>query len=157
MALTSTWGMLRTRWGNRAGYAGKALLYAMVLVVMTLSTATYARNDIWREEVRLWEDVVRKSPNKARPHYNLGLAYEKKYRYDEAINYGEAISEYQAAIKLNPNYADARNNLAVEYMGLGRNDEAIKELTFLLMIDPDYPMARRFLDSLLKKKPDIQN
>jgi len=181
MALTSTWGLLRTRWGNRAGYAGKALLYAMVLVVMTLSTATYARNDIWREEVRLWEDVVRKSPNKTRPHFNLGRAYQKQRRFEEAIveyrtvvqshsaysvyalNYigvslaeqgriDEAISEYTAALKMVNYVTDIHYNLASAYLAQGRIDEAISEYQAAVKLNPDSDEIHFYLGAAYKQQ-----
>jgi hypothetical protein len=35
---------------------------------------TVTRNVDWKDEVSLWKDTVKKSPNKARPHNNFGLA-----------------------------------------------------------------------------------
>ena len=68
----------------------------------------YARNTVWQDEVALWEDVLKKSPYKARPNYNLGVFYMKQGRLDDAIK------AYQTAIKLKPDYVEAYNN-----MGLG--------------------------------------
>jgi len=181
MALTSTWGLLRTRWGNRAGYAGRALLYAMVLAVMALSAATYARNDIWKEDVSLWEDVVKKSPNKSRPHYNLGRAYQEQRRFEEAIgeyrtvvqshsaysvdalnNIGvslieqgridEAISGYTAALKLNPGDAVVHYNLASAYVIQGRIDEAISEYAAAIKLNPDSAEVHFYLGAAYKKQ-----
>ncbi|MBI4837892.1 MAG: tetratricopeptide repeat protein [Nitrospirae bacterium] len=52
------------------------LLLTAILVVF--SVATYQRNIIWQDKVKLWEDVVRKSPGKARGYFHLGLAYLDK-------------------------------------------------------------------------------
>lgn len=46
----------------------------LVLAVAALGAATYLRNDLWADKIRLWKDVAEKSPNKARAHMNLGLA-----------------------------------------------------------------------------------
>ena len=49
-------------------------LFALVIII--LSGATFARNTVWQSQVSLWEDVVKKSPMKARTYNGLGLAYE---------------------------------------------------------------------------------
>jgi hypothetical protein len=71
-ALTAGTFLLLTRFGQKplpaAGMAGFAI------VISVFSAAAYARNNVWRTETALWQDCVAKSPQKARPHNNLGLA-----------------------------------------------------------------------------------
>lgn len=56
------------------------------LIIIALLMAAYARN-------ALWEDVVRKGPNKARAYHNRGLAHAEKGQYDSAINdYNRSIA-----------------------------------------------------------------
>ncbi|MBI5675808.1 MAG: tetratricopeptide repeat protein [Nitrospirae bacterium] len=180
IALTAAIGAGLARWKDRGIYAKKAAVSVMLLVVIVLSGATYARNTVWQDNMSLWEDAAEKSPNKARPHHNLGLEYAKQKRTDEAIkefeisvmlkpdyvdahyNLGiayidkgrvdDAINEYQTVIKLKPDYVKAHNNLGLVYIDKGRVDDAIKEFQTILEISPDdYPLARKFLDFLLKK------
>jgi Flp pilus assembly protein TadD len=66
---------------------------------------TWARNNIYRSEVALWEDTVLKSPNKARCYNNLGYAYELEHRYEEAKK------AYMRASALDPDFKLAKNNL----------------------------------------------
>lgn len=58
---------------------------------------TYQRNEIWQDGARLWADCVQKSPLKARPHYNLGIAY---YQIKEKAL---AIHHFNEALKISPN------------------------------------------------------
>ncbi|HJW72641.1 MAG TPA: tetratricopeptide repeat protein [Geothrix sp.] len=81
-----------------------ALLSALALI-LALGGMTVMRNRAYTTEVTLWEDTIRKSPYKARPHNNLGYAYEREGR---AI---EARREYQRALDLDPHYDLARRNL----------------------------------------------
>jgi tetratricopeptide (TPR) repeat protein len=67
-----------------------------VAVVLILTGATYARNRVWGDEVTLWQDVVKKSPRKARGDNNLGNAYRSLGNFDEAIK------QYQFALQLDP-------------------------------------------------------
>ena len=46
---------------------------------------TFQRNELYRDPVLLWSDTVEKSPQKARPHNNLGHAYVLRDDWDRAI------------------------------------------------------------------------
>ena len=65
--------------------SGKLLLLGAALLVLVLGFATYQRNYVWGDAIRLWQDVVVKSPNKGRPINNLGVALEETGRRPEAF------------------------------------------------------------------------
>jgi protein O-mannosyl-transferase len=75
-------------------------------LVLVLAGLTLVRNEVYRSEVALWEDTVRSSPHKARPYNNLG------YAYFLTGNLAQAEQAYLTAIRLNPDYWRAENNLA---------------------------------------------
>jgi len=66
---------------------------------------TVSRNQVYQNEVILWEDAVVKSPNKARAHNNLGYAYLLAQRKEEARR------ELTVALQLDPQLYQARYNL----------------------------------------------
>jgi tetratricopeptide (TPR) repeat protein len=105
------------------GLAGLILLFA---------SATYQRNRVWQDEISLWSDVVNHSPNKARPHNNVGVAYADQKKPDEALR------EYKTAIAIQPDYPDAHNNLGNSLEGLGHLEEAIEEYKKVLTLKPRY-------------------
>ena len=107
----------------------------VVVIVLVLGGTTYARNRVWQDETRLWEDVVNKSPLKARPHFNLAVAYTKERRTEDAVR------EYEKAIEIDPDHFKARNNLGLDLARLGRTKEAIQEYVKAIGINPDYPEA----------------
>jgi tetratricopeptide (TPR) repeat protein len=78
-----------------------------VLIVVGLGAATVLRNEAYRTEVTLWEATVRESPAKARAYNNLGYAYALAGRPDEAER------AYRTALRLNPDFQLARQNLAL--------------------------------------------
>jgi tetratricopeptide (TPR) repeat protein len=104
LALAAGLDLLRET-GRRGWVAGCAALLVAVLGGFTVS-----RNAVYRSEVSLWEDTVRKSPGKARVHNNLGYAYERAGRLREARE------AYLRALAIDPGHALARGNL----QGLGR-------------------------------------
>ncbi len=79
-------------------------------LVLLLGLFTYQRNLLYRDEVSLWSDTVHKSPNKARPHNNLGHAHAMQGDWDRAIE------EFRIAARLDPDYALARKNLRDAYL-----------------------------------------
>ncbi|MCE9550870.1 MAG: tetratricopeptide repeat protein, partial [Betaproteobacteria bacterium] len=75
------------------------------LLLLGLATLTVLRNQDYVSEIRLWEDTVIKSPDKARVHNNLGYAYMLARRNDKARR------EFTTALKLDPRLYKARYNL----------------------------------------------
>jgi tetratricopeptide (TPR) repeat protein len=131
MALLSGIILIKENWASRVRIVEKALIPVMISVVIGLSVAAYARNMVWQDEGTLWADVIKKSPNKARSHYNLGLFYQDQGRLDDAIN------AYETAIKLKPDDAKAFYNLAICYEKQGRLDDAIKANQTAINLKPD--------------------
>lgn len=58
---------------------------ALATVCLVFSTMTIARNHVWGDEVRFWQDAASKSPRKARVFTNLGWAYLNRNRYEIAL------------------------------------------------------------------------
>jgi tetratricopeptide (TPR) repeat protein len=136
IALTAAIGAGIERWGSsRTAYSKKAIIYVVLAVMLVLSGTTYARNTLWNDSVRLWENAIERSPNKARPHNSLGFAYRAQGRIDEAM------TEFITALKLNPDYAQAHFNLGVVYAIQGRIDEAINEYQAAVKLYPDFANA----------------
>jgi hypothetical protein len=69
-------------WSGRSFRTRVAAL--ALLVVVPLSVATYARNIVWTNEIKFWDDVVRKT-GKAIGYNNRGDAYLKKGEYELAL------------------------------------------------------------------------
>jgi len=126
--------------------AARAVIICIGVVIFVLAGTAYARNSVWRNKVVLWQDVVSKSPQKARAHLNLGVAYDKKGLREEAIK------EYLIARKINPYYAEAHNKLGFIYMAQGRTEDAINEYLSTTKISPDNFEAHNNLGILYAQK-----
>lgn len=92
----------RGRWRRTAATAAVA---ACAASAVWLGVATVGRNRIYRDEVTFWADAAHKSPEKARPHANLGYALMKAGELDRAI------SEFRIALALEPDNIAASENL----------------------------------------------
>lgn len=101
-----------------------------VLILIVFSILTYQRNQVWRDELTLWNDTVDKSPHKARPYYNRG------HTYDDQGDLIGALSDYTKAIGLNPNYTEAYDNRGIIYGKKGNLNQAISDFNKTIDIDP---------------------
>jgi tetratricopeptide (TPR) repeat protein len=115
------------------------ILFCVLSITTLYSIGTIKRNLVWKDELTLWSDTVRKSPNSFLVHNNLGNAYYRQGRIDEALE------EYRETLRLEPDYADAHNNLGIVYDKQGRTDEAIMEYRIALRLNPDYADAHNNL------------
>ena len=84
------------------------------LLVAGLGFATVERNGVYGSEVTFWQDTAAKSPRKPRVANNLGYAYQRAGRLDEAR------MAYLRAIELDPAYWKARINLEALEAGQSR-------------------------------------
>ena len=69
--------------------------------------------------------------------------------------FAEAIAEYTAALRINPDYAEAHNNLGNALASQGKFAEAIAEYTAALRINPDYAEAHNNLGNALARQRKI--
>jgi len=118
-------------------HVGEIILYG--LLILLLMTGTYWRNRVWNSELELCTDCVKKSPNKDRPHNNLGSVFLDQGRYQEATN------QYNEALRINPGSAEAHYNLGTVFFYQGKYQEAIPYLNEALRINPNFAEAHNNL------------
>lgn len=108
----------------------------LMVVILTNSVLAYQRNKIWKNEFTLWNDAVSKSPDKARPYLNRGVAYWSQGQWEKAM------ADYEKAITLNPKYfSSAYFNMGVAQAKFGAWDKAIENHTRAIDIAPNYTAA----------------
>ncbi len=101
------------------------------IIVIVCSVWTYERNNIWRNQITLWNDCVKKSPNSTRSHNNIGIALAQEGRINEAIGH------YNRAIHIDPNHEKAYYNLGNALISQGNMEEAIDHFLKALRIKPN--------------------
>ncbi len=103
---------------------------AGLLLAAVLGAVTWRRNEAWASEVALWRDAVEKTPRKARPRHNLGVALDALGRR------AEAMALLQEAVRLDPRYAQGHESLGVALADAGRTAEAEAHLRRAIELDP---------------------
>ena len=140
----------------------------LVGMVMALAIGSYARNALWRDEIGLWRDCVRKAPQKERSHHNLGYAYYEMGQWEDAQR------EFETALTLNSRYTLSMYNLGLVYYQKGMLKKSIEcgQKTLRLNYPPAdtyynlglayyrqglYFDAIRSFRDLLRMRPDYEN
>jgi len=113
----------------------KSMIIVLLTIISCYAILTYRRNLIWKDEFTLWNDVVHKSPKKARPYYNRGNAYK------DQGSIPQAISDYSRAIEINPNLEVAYYNRGKAYKYKGSIQQAISDYSRAIEINPNFEKA----------------
>lgn len=117
---------------SRAKIGRKAGVILLTIIVASYAVSAYQRNKVWKTEISLWEDAVRKSPMHARSRYTLGVYYFRAKRYKEALK------EYNMALAYRPMYPEAYYRLGEYYFALGDPGQSIICYNKAIEINPDF-------------------
>ena len=88
------------------------------LLLVTLAALTWRQSLIYRNELTLWSDTIRKNPDSWMAYNNLGLFF---YRQGD---WGRALPLFQQSVKINPVSPEAHYNLGLELRGIGKEADA---------------------------------
>lgn len=88
-------------------------------------------------------------------HYNLGIAYDVKGRYNDAIG------EYKNSLRIDPGNTDAHNNLGIAFFKNRQADSAIEEVNKAITLDPNnatyhYNLAKIYHEANMPDKAGIE-
>ncbi|MBN2773495.1 MAG: tetratricopeptide repeat protein, partial [Prolixibacteraceae bacterium] len=96
------------------------------------SINTHAGGKIWKDNLSLWDDVIKKYPTVYYAYYNRGHFYMEENKNQEAID------DYSKAIGLKPDYIEAYVNRGYVLMNTGQYEQALNDLNKAVEIDPEY-------------------
>jgi tetratricopeptide (TPR) repeat protein len=93
-----------------------------ILVIASLSYASFKQVGIWKNNIDLWTYVIDKDPSGyAGAYNNRGSAFNNMGQFDKAVE------DYNKAIALNPSYGMAYRNRGSAYLNIGRPNLAIED------------------------------
>jgi tetratricopeptide (TPR) repeat protein len=128
---------------------------ATLLLLISFSCLTFIQIRVWKNDLNLWNYVIKKEPESIFFAYNnRALAFYKRGQFDKAIadydkaielnpadeglynnrgmahaygkRYDRAIADFETAIELNPRDVSAYYNMACLYSIMNKTDEACK-------------------------------
>jgi tetratricopeptide (TPR) repeat protein len=77
------------------------------------------RNFFESKEIKQLKSRVESVPDDPAAHFDLGAAYEKSRRYEDAVR------EFKQTLRCNPKSAEAHYNLALLYENMNEGEKAI--------------------------------
>ena len=116
------------RWSRRRRQLALASVTAALLV---LPVVTWQRARVWKNDLTLWTDTVKKAPDAFVAQSNLALAKFHAGAYDEAA------AGFSRAIQLAPAVADSYHNRGRAYQRLGRREAALADFTMAVTLEPE--------------------
>ncbi|MDR3703484.1 MAG: tetratricopeptide repeat protein [Candidatus Sulfopaludibacter sp.] len=108
----------------------RQLAYGGAAVVLIAAVATHARAAVWASPMALWQDTVRKSPNKTRVRFQLAFAYYARQ------DYPAAIQKFAEAARVGPPRADLLLDWGLSYAALHETDRALEKLNEAAALTP---------------------
>lgn len=156
---------------GRVGFVGGAsrasVSIAASLLVAVLGVSTWRQASIYRDAETLYRETITRNPDAWMAYMNLGTELAS-----DPDRLREAIAAYEGALRIRPDYPEARRNLAraqsllsdaeaaahlnlgSDYAGTpGRLSDAIAEYEKALRIKPDYFRAHYNLGTVLLDVP----
>jgi hypothetical protein len=155
-------------------------LVTLGIFLIVLASRTIARNEIWSDPVRLWQEAVVNAPDIWVPYRGLGDALRSREDYRGAIQayreaarlrpqevdthivlgvtlmltgrVQEAYNAFAKATRLSPGLVQAETGQAIAVRLLGRNDEARDRLLSLVRAHADAVLPRLYLAELYEQQ-----
>lgn len=118
-------------------------------VVLALGVATWTRAGVYANDETLWRDNVAKNPS-AWPYNLLGCALQQSGKF------AEAIGQFEEALRVDPDYAEAHGNWGNTLLQAGKLEEAMEQWEQAVRLQPNYPQAHYNLGLGLARQGKVQ-
>ena len=115
-------------------------------LLLTLGGLTWQQSKMYADSETLWRSTIDRNPTCWVAHLNLGDLLSQNGKVDEAI------TNFQQALQIKPDYAEASYDLGNALLQKGKVDEAITNFQQALQINPDYAKAHNNLGTALFRK-----
>lgn len=122
----------------------------LAVIVTALAVTAHIRNEVWRNAVALWTDVVEKNPRNVRGLNNLAMVLADAGRLEDAE---KALNK---AIEIKPAYELGRINLGRIFLIQDRPVQARKAFQTVLEKNPSDLSARMGLGEALRKEGQLE-
>ena len=127
-------------------YKKHALTISALAVLTVFAVVTYRQQHYWKDTITLCNHALAATEDNYIAHFCMTESLSEQGRFDEAIWHNSQ------AVKIEPDYVEALNGLAVALDKAGRTDEAIVYLKRALDLNPGLAQARNNLGYALVAK-----
>jgi len=122
----------------------------ILILLAVYSVATFHRNTVWGDDLRLWKDTLEKAPRTTDAYVGLAGAY--KERRDLFLS----LETTRKGIAVNPDDFYLWLNLGQIHEILGDTDQAVLDYKKALEVDPKQAYIWKDLAMIYSKKGDME-
>ncbi len=116
---------------RRLPYRRVILGFISFLIIIALSILSWQRCQLWGDKVALWDDALK--------NYKFAFAYNiRGLGYADKGQYRRAIEDFNAALAIKPEYAEAIINRANVYGAIGQYEQALRDFNYALRLKPHF-------------------
>jgi tetratricopeptide (TPR) repeat protein len=115
------------------------ILIFLMAWILWIGNLTILRNRDWSNEIVLFESTLKESPNSARAHINLGLAY------GNAKEYNKSLFHLGRAMELEPKNPLSYYLRALIYERMGKHKESMRDHEYSVSLDVNNTYSMSFL------------
>lgn len=112
------------------GFVRTVLTAVLIFVFAALTFLTFNQTKVWKDSFTLWNNVLENYPGEPYAYYSRGLIFLKEN------DLAAALSEFEKALSLRPDFIEPRINRAVIYSKQGEIDRAILEYGRIIELSP---------------------
>jgi len=108
-------------------------VYASLALIALLLAVSIARNAVWADDGRLWNDIIEKAPRKARAYNEYGL---------HVLDSGDPVGALKLlgkSLELNRYQPQIYVNIGLAYERMGQIEKAIAAYEMAIFIEPGDP------------------
>lgn len=139
-------------------YANASKVFFVFIGITALySVKTFARNEVWKNNLALYENGAETAPNSWRAQYLLGVEYAKMINNEKTPQakqemYTKAMLHLNASLNALPNNLDVNNIKSLTFDMLGMDDSALVAYKAVLSVDGENLKAMTGLGGVLLRK-----
>lgn len=124
----------------------RAVAAVAVVAIVAWAAATRSYLSAWQDSASLFQHAVGAVAGNYVAYNNLGVALRDR---GDAV---APIANFQTALAIRPEYAEAQNNLGEALLRQGRTDEAMVHVADALRLNPSLPEAHVNLGAILSRQ-----
>jgi tetratricopeptide (TPR) repeat protein len=143
-------------WERLSPTPQKQVIIGLVILIGALGVLTWRRCDVFENDKTLWRDALQKNPRcyVAQVNYGKALVTDTGSERDPLLvqaKFRQAISYFQAAVRLEPHEPEAHENLANVFFTLGEYGPAAEQYREVLKVRNDAAIRERLNEALARQ------